>query len=140
MKKLIKQIIKFGTVGVIAFFTDWGLLAFSYEMLYLKLVPFGNVISATIGFTVSVIFNYIASMKYVFKHKKGLDRRDEFMIFVVLSVVGLGINNGLIWVGSTLMGIHPAIAKIPFTAIVMVWNFVTRKIFLDNAKNKKCLT
>ena len=35
------------------------------------------------------------------------------------------------WAGVELLGVHYLITKIFATAIVMVWNFVTRKIFLD---------
>ena len=88
-------------------------------------------VSATISFTASVVFNYAASMRYVFTHKEGMSRRREFAIFVVLSVIGLGINNGCMWAGLEFLGIHYLIVKIGATFIVMVWNFVTRKIFLD---------
>ena len=117
---------KFGVVGVIAFVIDYGLLAFCTEILHINYL-----VSATIGFTVSVVFNYFASMRYVFTHKEGMSKRREFIIFVVLSVIGLGINNGCMWLGVEILGWHYLIVKIGATAIVMVWNFVTRKIFLD---------
>ena len=77
------------------------------------------------------MFNYVASMRYVFTHKEGMSRRREFVIFVVLSVIGLIINNVCMWAGVELLHIHYLITKIGATAIVMVWNFVTRKKFLD---------
>ena len=124
---------KFGVVGVIAFFIDYGLLAFCTEILGINYL-----VSATIGFTVSVIFNYIASMRFVFTHKEDMSRRREFIIFVVLSVIGLGINNAIMWGGVELIAWPEWIAehaylivKIFATAVVMIWNFVTRKIFLD---------
>lgn len=126
MGKLIAQFMKFGVVGVIAFVIDYGLLIVLTE-------PFGinYLVSATISFTVSVIFNYLASMHYVFKHKEGMSRRREFIIFVILSVIGLLINNACMWAGVELLGIHYLITKIAATFIVMIWNFITRKIFLD---------
>ena len=133
MQKLIAQFMKFGVVGVIAFFIDYGLLAFCTEILGINYL-----ISATIGFTVSVVFNYIASMRFVFTHKEDMSRRREFIIFVILSVIGLIINNALMWAGVELIqwpewlqGHAYLIVKIFATAVVMVWNFVTRKIFLD---------
>lgn len=126
MKKLFAQIMKFGVVGVIAFVIDYGLLIFLTEVFGIDYL-----ISATISFTVSVIFNYVASMRYVFAHKQNMSRRREFVIFVVLSVIGLLINNVALWAGVDLLGIDYRISKIVVTAIVMVWNFVTRKIFLD---------
>ena len=126
MEKLIAQFMKFGVVGVIAFVIDYGLMVALTE-----LAGVNYLISATISFTVSVVFNYLASMRYVFTHKQGLSRRREFVIFVVLSVIGLLINNGCMWAGVELLGAHYLLVKIGATFIVMVWNFVTRKRFLD---------
>ena len=129
MKQLIAQFAKFGVVGVIAFVIDYGLM-----VLLTELFNVNYLISATISFTVSVIFNYVASMRYVFTHKEGLSRRREFIIFVVLSVIGLLINDALMWVGVDLFGISYLLVKIFAMAVVRVWNFVTRKIFLDGGK------
>ena len=126
MEQLLKQIAKFGVVGFIAFFIDYGTMLFLTEVFG---VPY--LISTTIGFIVSVIFNYLASMRYVFTHKEEMSRRREFIIFVLLSVVGLGLNDLLMFVGVDLIGIDYRITKIVVTAVVMVYNFVTRKIFLD---------
>ena len=126
MRKLIEQIMKFGVVGVIAFVIDCGLLALLTEVFSVNYL-----VSATVSFTVSVVFNYVASMRYVFTHKDGMSRHREFAIFVTLSVIGLLINNFCMWAGVELLGIHYLVTKIGATAIVMVWNFVTRKIFLD---------
>lgn len=126
LKKLFAQFAKFGVVGVIAFIIDYGLLVALTE-----LVGINYLVSATISFTVSVIFNYIASMRYVFKHKDGMSRRKEFIIFIVLSVIGLGINDLLMYIGTTIISVSYLIVKIVVTAIVMVYNFITRKIFLD---------
>ena len=126
MKKLIAQIMKFGVVGVIAFAIDYGLLALLTEAFGVNYL-----VSATVSFTVSVVFNYVASMRYVFRHKEGMSRRREFFIFVVLSVIGLLINNLCMWAGVELLGVHYLIVKIFATFVVMVWNFVTRKKFLD---------
>jgi len=126
MKKLFSQFIKFGIVGAIATAIDFGLLIFLTEVFQINYL-----ISATIAFTVAVIFNYLASMRYVFTHKEELSRRKEFIIFVVLSVIGLLINNGCMWLGVELFAVDYRITKIVATAIVVMWNFITRKIFLD---------
>lgn len=130
MNRLIAQIVKFGAVGVVAFVIDYGLLVFLTEVFGVDYL-----ISATVSFTVAVVFNYAASMRYVFAHKEGLSRRREFVIFVVLSVIGLVINNVCLWLGVDLLGIDYRVSKIVVTAIVMVWNFVTRKLFLDAGGN-----
>lgn len=123
---LIKQFMKFGIVGFIAFFIDYGTMIFLTEVFGVSYL-----ISTTAGFIISVIFNYLASMRYVFVHKEGLSRCKEFVIFIVLSVIGLGLNDVLMWILVDFAFIDYRISKIVVTAIVMVYNFITRKIFLD---------
>ncbi|WP_195419537.1 GtrA family protein [Collinsella sp. D33t1_170424_A12] len=131
MQRLIQQIMKFGIVGVLAFVIDYGLMVALTE-----LVGLAPVASATVSFIVSVVFNYVASMRFVFSHKEGMSKQREFAIFVVLSVIGLLINDGLMWAGTELVAIDYRIVKIGATAVVMVWNFVTRKLFLDGGEQQ----
>ena len=131
MQRLIQQIMKFGIVGVLAFIIDYGLMVALTELV--GLVP---VASATVSFIVSVVFNYVASMRFVFSHKEGMSKQREFVIFVVLSVIGLLINDGLMLAGTELVAIDYRIVKIGATAVVMVWNFVTRKLFLDGGEQQ----
>ena len=126
MKKLIAQFMKFGIVGVIAFVIDYGVMIFLTEVFG---VPY--LISTTISFVVSVIFNYFASMRFVFKRKDDMSRMREFIIFIVLSVCGLGINDLLMWLMVYSLYIDYRLSKIVVTVVVAVWNFVTRKIFLE---------
>ena len=130
MRKLIEQIMKFGVVGVIAFVIDFGVMVFLTEVFGID-----PVISATVSFIISVAFNYAASMRYVFSHREGMSRTREFIIFVVLSAIGLGINDLLIWAGTDLASFDYRLVKIFATAVVMVWNFVTRKIFLEGEES-----
>ena len=128
MQKLLAQIMKFGVVGVIATVIDFGIM---------NLLHYGlGLIANTSGFIVSLIFNYVASMKYVFAHKEGMSRRREFIIFVVLSVIGLALNDGIVLALNAGLGLEANIAKICATALVMVYNFVTRKIFLEGEETK----
>ena len=130
MKKLIAQFMKFGVVGVIAFIIDYGVMIFLTEVFG---VPY--LISTTVSFVVSVIFNYFASMRYVFERRDDMSRKREFTIFVVLSVCGLGINDLFMWLMVDFLFIDYRISKIVVTFIVAVWNFVTRKIFLEAKGN-----
>lgn len=126
VKKLIAQFIKFGIVGVIAFLIDYGLMVALTEFFG---VPY--LISNTISFTVSVVFNYVASMRYVFERRDDMSRRREFIIFVVLSIIGLILNDLFMWLFVSVWFIDYRIAKIIVTVLVAIWNFVTRKIFLE---------
>lgn len=130
MKKLIAQFMKFGVVGVIAFIIDFGVMVFLTEVFA---VPY--LISTTIAFTVSVIFNYVASMRYVFVRNDDMSRRREFIIFVLLSVIGLVLNDVFMWLLVDFFFIDYRISKIITTVLVAIWNFVSRKIFLEDHSN-----
>ncbi|MBM6779232.1 GtrA family protein [Collinsella tanakaei] len=130
MRNLIAQIMKFGVVGILATLLDYVVMIVLTEVFG---VP--PVASSTISFSISVVFNYLASMRYVFSHREGMSRRREFIIFLVLSIIGLGINAALMWVGTELAGIDYRIVKLFATAVVMVWNFVSRKVLLDGSGN-----
>lgn len=129
MKGLIEQFLKFGVVGAIAFLIDYGVL-----MLLSQVIGMDPVISASISFVVSVVFNYAASMHYVFTRRDDISRRREFTIFVILSAIGLVINEIIMVIGVNVLGdsaLMVTITKLVATAIVMVWNFVSRKKWLD---------
>ena len=130
MIDLIKQLIKFGFVGGICFVIDYGVMVLLTEVAGMEYL-----LSCGISFTVSVIANYLLSMKFVFERKETLDRRVEFIIFVIMSVIGLGLTELLMWVFVDKADIHYMISKIVVTAIVMVYNFVTRKLFLEKKKS-----
>ena len=129
MRKLIEQILKFGVVGIVAFLIDYGVL-----MLLSQLLGMDPVLSAGISFCVSVVFNYVASMRFVFTHRDDMSRQREFAIFIVLSVVGLIINELCMIAGVSVLGdsaLAVTATKVFATAVVMVWNFVSRKRWLD---------
>ena len=150
MKKLIEQILKFGVVGVICFLID-SIIGLIVLNIVIALGVFGadgfsigSQIGSALGFTVSVIVNYLLSFKFVFERKEDMNRKAEFVIFIILSVIGLGLNQLIIWICTVpiynhivwiqrIFGYNLAYtaAKVIATAIVMVYNFITRKIFLE---------
>lgn len=139
MKKLVAQILKFSVVGGISFVVDFIVYAILCNVLLVHYI-----LAGIAGFVVSVVVNYILSMKFVFVSKENMHKGKEFVIFVVLSLIGMGLNSLILflcidviyaywlWINQ-LMDIETVnlIAKIVATGIVMVYNFVTRKIFLE---------
>lgn len=126
MKNLIKQLFRFGVVGGIAFLIDYSVLFICTEYLGIYYL-----ISSFISFTVSTVFNYIASVRWVFDVDQKKSQRRNFVLFIVFSVIGLGINQCIMWFGVEKLDLYYMLVKIGATAIVMVFNFVTRKMFLE---------
>lgn len=157
-KKLVKQILKFGVVGGIAFLIDF--IVYSI-VLNLVVWEYDYLLAGVAGFTVSLIFNYLASMAFVFERKDDADKKKEFLIFMALSLIGLGVNTAVLWLCMDVVysnwawlqsllnhltgffhenGIHVIenakelasyLAKIIATGIVMVYNFISRKMTLE---------
>ena len=149
MNKLLAQIAKFGVVGVIAFIIDYVIYRIFNVVFestgFSTVFPQYYLISALLGFTVSVIANYILSFKFVFERKEDMSRKKEFVIFLVLSIIGLGINEICLFIGFDIIYLNwtwlqnimsAGFAKDVFfkfgaTGVVMVYNFISRKIFLE---------
>lgn len=129
MKTLLAQLAKFGVVGVVATVVDFGVMNVLHYGMHLDIL-----IANTVGFIISLIFNYLASMKFVFEHREGMSRRREFAIFVVLSIIGLLLNDGIVVALNKGIALEANLAKIAATALVMIYNFITRKIFLDGTE------
>lgn len=126
--RLIQQIMKFAVVGASAFLIDYGILIFLTEVFGIHYL-----ISSGISFTVSVIFNYLLSMFWVFDVNNNRSQTENFVVFIILSVIGLLINQVVMWTLVDATSLVPYfIAKIFATAVVMVYNFISRKMFLES--------
>lgn len=127
LRELTVQFAKFGIVGVIAFCIDYGLF-----LLMTYVFGVNYLVASAISFTISTVFNFAASMRYVFAGKEGQTRTQQFVIFFVLSLMGLGLNQLILWISVDMLVWVAWIGKLVATAIVMVFNFITRKIFLED--------
>lgn len=131
MMKLVSQIFKFGIVGIICFIIDYGFMILLTEFFD---VPY--LISCAISFCISVTVNYLLSMRYVFLAKRSMNKHIAFIIFILLSIIGLGLTELLMWIFVENWHLNYMISKIFVTGIVMIYNFLTKKITLeDNNEN-----
>lgn len=123
-ENLLIQIFKFVIVGGIATLIDFILLFVFKEVVHLQVI-----ISNTLSFCISLIYNYIASVRWVFDVNRDKDPKKNFLIFLIFSIIGLAINDLIMYL--LINKLSTFISKIIATAIVMVFNFITRKIFLE---------
>lgn len=130
MKKLIIQLVKFSVVGVIATLIDLAVLMVLKELMQVEVL-----VASAVAFSVSVTANYILSMLFVFE-SRGNSKVKEFLIFVALSIGGLLLNQLIMWIGTEIMTAYYLWAKIFALVFVPVYNFVTRKIFLEKKTEK----
>ena len=123
---LLVQIFKFIIVGGIATVIDW----LVYYIFY-KIFKFNPLIANIFSFSISVIYNYIASVKWVFNVTKDKTKKRMFVEFMFFSILGFLLTELLLWIFIDLINIDKMLSKIIATIIVMIFNFVTRKIFLE---------
>ncbi len=123
--ELIIQFIKFSAVGIIATIVDMAGLFWLKET-----VGFGILLSSGLSFSFSVIVNYLLSMRFVFEGKDKNKGR-EFIVFILLSVIGLVLNQFIMWAGSSFTCLYYMWVKVIATIIVLLYNFISRKIFIE---------
>ena len=115
------EIIRFCFVGGVSFLMD-------YSILFV-LTEFAGVYylySSAISFSITVVFNYWLCVIYVFKDAQRQSAR-RAIIFFGTGVVGLGLNQLCMWFFVDVAGLYYMIAKIFATAIVTIWNYITKR-------------
>ena len=125
-EELVIQIFKFIVVGGIATVIDWIIYFVLYH--FIKIPP---LIANILSFSVSVVYNYWASCKYVFKVTKDKSKFRLFIEFIIFALIGLGMNELIIFGLYNKAGWNAMLVKVIATIIVMIFNFVTRKKFLE---------
>lgn len=124
---LFSQLIRFGIVGLISTLIDFAVLTILTELFGIHYLT-----SAAIGFIVSTLFNYLASMSYVFNSRfNDGNKKKELLIFLLLSIIGLGLNQLFMWIFVEVLQLFYVIAKVCATVLVMGWNFVSRKLWIE---------
>lgn len=124
------QLFRYLFVGGFSFIVDYGLLFVLTEYLH-----FHYLLSATISFLAGLVVNYILSTHWIFRHSKLQNKAAEFVIFGIIGVIGLLFNNLLLFVFTDGLHLHYMISKLITAAMVMLWNFLGRKLILFKDKS-----
>ena len=130
-KKFITQVLLFGVAGGTTSIIDWGVLAFCVRVLHMD-----SIISNFFSFGISVIYNYWANDKFVFKFDKSKGKFRVFARFVCLAAVGLLINQIVMYLGNKVLGFDPLIVKVAGIALAAIFNFFSRKFILENKEDR----
>jgi putative flippase GtrA len=121
--RLILQFMRYTLVGGLAFVVDFGLLS---AVLYLD----GHYLLATlIGFIGGLITNYLLCVFWVWRGTQAKTTRD-IVVFSLIGVGGLLLTAFLMWVSVDLLALDPQISKLFIAALVLVWNFGLRRLFV----------
>ena len=122
-KERIEEVIRFLIVGGGCFLLEYILLYVLTEYMHI-----GYLVSSAIAFTVSSLVNYILCLLVVFnvKHQSSL----EIGLFIITSLIGLIINQGVMWFLVEIIAWWYMFAKVIASGIVMIWNYITKRYIL----------
>lgn len=119
--RILLDLIGYGLVSVAALACDYGLL--------LLLVHAGvhYLIASTISFSIGMGVAYALSIRVVFSDRRAVSREAEAAGFFAVGIVGLLLTQVLLYVFVSRIGLAVAVAKIPTTGFVFLFNFLCRR-------------
>lgn len=147
---LLMEIVRFCVVGGIATLIDMlvmGIVLYAFDpALYPHFYnvwiggndpsTLATVVGTGAGFIAGLIFNYVFSVVFVFREKGKSKSVGGFTVFALLSAVGLGIHLFGMYIGYDVLGINEWIVKIVLTAVVMVYNYLSKKVLLFRKRTR----
>lgn len=109
-----------------------GGVAASFDIgLFMLLIHAGQTVqfAGSISFIVATFVNFFLSRHFVFPDREGEGMRKIFATYAV-SLVGLALNQFILWIGIERMHMIPLAAKLAATGIVFFWNYLIRNYYV----------
>ena len=119
------QLLRYGFVGGVAFVADYGTL---FALTHYAGIHY--LLSAGIAFCIGLTVNYLLSISWVFNKNRSAKPWIEFLVFALIGVVGLGLNELIMYVATDGIGLHYMLSKLISTFLVFCWNFFARKLII----------
>ena len=120
---LFAKFIKFGVVGVSGVVVDFAITYLLKEKLRLQ-----QYVSNAIGFITAATTNYYLNRIWTF-HSNDPNISLEYGRFILISMIGLGINTLILWLLVSKFKWNFYVAKISAIGVVTVWNFFANLAF-----------
>lgn len=117
------RFIKFGMVGVINTLVNW-IIFFILNALGMYYI-LANIIAYILGTVNSYLWNTL----WVFKYKDKTSTETTIK-FIILNLIGLGLNTGILYVLVDLCNLNKFIGLVITTAIVMIINYIVNKLWV----------
>ena len=122
-KLLFFKFIKYCVVGISGVIVDFLITWLLKEKLHLN-----KYIANTIGFISAATSNYILNRIWTFESDNPRIAGEYFSFFVI-SLIGLGLNNMIIWLCADKMKLNFYFSKLVAIGFVTLWNFVMNYLF-----------
>jgi putative flippase GtrA len=127
---LIVQFFRYFGVSGICLLVDAGAL-----FVLTEYAGINYLISTFIGYSLGLILNYILSVTWVFNTKRLTNKPIEFGIFVIIGLIGMAINQGVMWLATDLIGLYFMLSRLISAVIGHTWKFFARKYILFHRKS-----
>lgn len=125
------QLLRYTIVGGFAFMVDFGALVLLTSVFHVHYLY-----SAAVAFILGLSTNYTLSVTWVFSARSVSNRYAEFVIFAWTGIVGLALNEVVMWFFTDILLQHYTVSKIISTFLVFSWNFLSRKFILFRGASK----
>ncbi len=129
----IATVVDFFTMGIVLYLFNPSIYPHFYNVFYGRTDSpslLANMVGTGLGFVVGLIINYVLSVFFVFINKGKSKSTKGFLQFAVLSAIGLAIHELGMYLLGGLLGINEWIIKILMTFIVLVYNYLSRKLLI----------
>ncbi|WP_299070645.1 GtrA family protein [Accumulibacter sp.] len=127
----MRQFAQYVCVGGLAFGVDIAAL-----FLLTEKVGFHYISSASIAFVLGLATNYILCVAVVFDYRALQNRAHEFVIFSLIGVAGLLLNNLLIFLFTEFLGFYYLVSKAGAAVFILFFNFFLRRLWLFSERKK----
>ena len=135
VRSLVLKFVKFGVVGASGFVIHGGLL-----YLLRDVVGINQFLANVIGFVAAASSNYVLNRVWTFRSRE-TQVGVEYLKFILVSVVGLGINTGSLWLLTRLIPAWAGEGDWRFyilwavaVGITTLWNFFGNMLFTFKQK------
>jgi putative flippase GtrA len=128
-KDTFEQAIRYFFVGGICTLLDVGLL-----YLLTTYLGVNYLLSSAISFMSGAILNYFLCIIWIFKIRVVENKMLEFLFYIIITLVGLGINTCIIWCLTTFFFFYYILSKLVAIFFTYWWNFLARKYFLHTIR------
>lgn len=111
MRTLVAQFARFGVVGGVGFLIDFGVFnLLTFTVLGSESIHEGPLIAKVISTTLAIIFNWMGNRHWTFRAHRGRQLVREGVEFGVVSVIGMLIGLGCLFVSHYLLGFDSKLA------------------------------
>jgi len=120
---ILIKFMKFGAVGATGVVVDFSFTWLAKEKAFIQ-----KYVANAIGFTVAATTNYFLNRWWTF-HSNNPELAMEYSRFLLVSIIGLGLNTLIIWFLVSKRNRNFYISKLFAIGLVTIWNFFINLAF-----------